>query len=206
MIQVMKTIPILTIALSFSISSLCQTTLLNENVIVLGEKQFNHPISIEIRRDFISIDSCQFFDGKVFKQPFLLLIEEDFFYSLKDYSELTIFNKDCFLYNWHFFPDFVRTYIIPFMDTTTELYQRVCSTYPDWVTNPFKNIVNNRTKYDYGTFYSREVEHHNFLIVLMSAKIYNEHLSDLSGNESYFSESCEENGIYYKVAIPIPEK
>lgn len=201
----MKTI-LFFILLSISISSLCQNTLLNENVLFLGEKHFDHPISIEIKPDIGNNDECQYYKGNGFKQPHLLLIEKAVFDSLNNYSELTIFNKDCYLYKWYFFPDFVREYIIPYMDTTSVLYQRINGSYSNWFVHPFMNLVNNSSKSDYGTFYTRNVAHHCFLIVLMNAKIYNEYLSHLSGNDSYYSGTCEENGIYYKVAVPIPEK
>ena len=209
----MKKIPTLVILSLISLSSQCQNTMLNENVIILGEKYFNSPISIEIKMEIGNSCSCQTFDGKDFKHPYVLLIEKANLDTLKDYSALTIFNKDCFLFDWLLFPTFVRDYVIPYMDTTTVLFQRVNKTYPNWYIDTFHDrggIIKRQTKTDHGTFYTREVSHHNFLIVLMNAKIYNEYLSHISidhaypgAKDTYYEGECEENGIYYKVAIPI---
>ncbi len=209
----MKKIPTLVILSLISLSSQCQNTMLNENVIILGEKYFNSPISIEIKMEIGNSCSCQTFDGKDFKNPYVLLIEKANLDTLKDYSVLTIFNKDCFLYDWLHFPTFVRDYVIPYIDTTTVLFQRVNKTYPNWYIDTFHDrggIIKRQTKTDHGTFYTREVSHHNFLIVLMNAKTYNEYLSHISidlaypgAKGTYYEGKCEENGIYYKVAIPI---
>ena len=209
----MKKIPILAMLLLINLSSLCQSTMLNENVIILGEKFFNNPVSIMMKVDIGNGESCQSFDGKDFKQPPFLLVEKAFFDTLNNYSELTVFNKDCFLYRWYSFPSFVRDYVIPYMDTTSVLYQRVNKTYPNWYIDTFGDmggIVRHQTKIDYSTLYYTEVTHHNFLIVLMSAKIYNIYLHSLGmdniykgAKNTYYEGTCEENGIYYKVAIPI---
>ena len=209
----MKKIPILVLLLLISLSSLCQSSMLNENVIILGEKYFNNPVSIMMKVDVGNGDSCQSFDGKDFKQPPYLLVEKAFFDTLNNYSELTIFNKNCFLYRWFSFPSFVRDYVIPYIDTTSVLYQRVNKTYPNWYIDTFGDmggIVRHQTKIDHGSFYATEVVHHNFLIVLMNAKTFNEYLSSLAienvhkgAKNTYYEGTCEENGIYYKVAIPI---
>lgn len=209
----MKKISIFAILTFLVLSALCQNTMINENVIILGEKYFNNPVSIMMKVDIGNGDSCQSFDGKDFKQPPFLLVEKAYFDTLNNYSELTVFNKDCFLYRWFSFPSFVRNYVIPYMDTTSVLYQRVYKTYPNCYIDTFGDmggIVRHQTTIDYGTLFATEVTHHNFLIVLMSAKIYNTYLHSLGtdnvykgAKNTYYEGMCEENGLYYKVAIPI---
>ena len=187
------------------LSSLGQIAISNQNVVVLEEKFFINPVSVELKNNINSEDSS-FSSENVNSAPHLLLLEQDCFDTLKTCSDFNVFNKDCFLFVWYFTPKLVRQYILPYIDTKSEIYRRLNDTYPNIVTQPFYNIVTNKSKCDHGTFYSRNISHHNFLIILMNAKVYNDYLSTLCSNESYYKDAYEENGIYFKLAIPIPEK
>lgn len=201
----MKTALLSLIFLALCFPVFCQNTLLNDNVIILGEKHFEEPISIELLKGKRAVDSCHT-QCDNYNDPHLLLIEKKCFDTLKDYSELSVFNPNCYLYIWYFFPRLVRDNIIPYMDKNSEIYQRVNETYPNlWVTH-YDGVDTNSKQLDFETFYYRTVSHNHFLIVLMNAKTFNEYLSHISPPKSYYKDTYEENGIYFKVAIPIPEK
>lgn len=179
-----------------------QNTLLNENVIILGVKKFDNPISIELRKDARTTDSCGTCCAN-YNEPNLLLMEKTYLDTIEDYTKLSVFNQNCYEYTWFFFPRLVQDYILPYMDKTTELYEKVKESYPNLIVHPFEHPV--RDKIDKDLFYCREVVPHDFLIVLMNAKTYNEYRLDISPPISFFKGTFEENGIYFKVAIPLSE-
>ncbi|MCQ2292345.1 MAG: hypothetical protein MJZ39_04205 [Bacteroidales bacterium] len=199
----MKSIPLILMITTFSLSSFCQCFSPNINVIVLGEKKMENPIVISINENARKIDSCHI-NCNCYNYPLMMLLEKKNFDLIKDYTELSVFDQSCYFYNPSFFGSLVHDYIIPYMDTDSELYQRLRNAYPRAWIYPYDKPV--LSVVDHGTYRYAEILPHNFMIVLMNARTYNEYLSTISPVSSYYEGTFEENGIYFKVAIPLPEE
>lgn len=200
----MKTFFIIPVLITSVFCTFGQNTFLDDKVILLGEKKFEDPISITITESARKIDSCHI-NCNNYNTPFALLLEKKCLDSIQDYCELSVFNSYCYLFEWWFFASLVTDYIVPFIDTTSSLSQRLTEAYPKPWRYPYeRGVIANEI--DYGLYKYKELVPCTYLIVLMNATTYNEYLSTISPLRSFYEGTLEENGIYFKVAIPLPEE
>lgn len=184
------------ISIALAQDSLAKYT--NCEVVNLGIVTFKHPILFSIddqHKDIINRE-----------EDFAYLLTEKSYFDtiLNEKTASYTFDPHCFVY-YYFFPGLIRDQILPNIKQDS-CYRLLSELYPNRAIFPYYNLTKNLETFYVNNFEYWEYPHHKFVIILVNAKTYNEYEATVSPTRYKCKYGLKENGIYYKIAIPIPDE
>lgn len=181
------------------------TVINNTNVIILGVKYFDDPVVFwpsESKHTLWITDSSGFLKHGIELSAFTERSNLDSLKYNTNNIQYAVFNPDYYLYLEFIFSGFVKDYIIPYI-TCSEYISILNESYPKYCSNSLCDLVQNgEWEYDRNYQFVR-LNYHKFLILLVSASLYNQYMLGTNPPKCRFCGDNVEQGLYFKIAIPI---